>query len=175
MPLSRPNPTITDYVDHLRLMRAWLQPLEHWLQFADDYPASIPPRIFQTSLIDADLAEAGLWPEAETSDPEVHRWPVARACVLPMGGALRDRRVETRRRSALSPPVIRTASPHAPVSARWRWRFSAQWPTFLRELRTRVQTPSDVEQACQGACDSFDALLALRPWNRCAAIGSEHS
>jgi heme oxygenase len=36
-----------------------------------------------------------------------------------------------------------------------------EWKHFLKELDVAVQSSADIAAACQGACDAFDALLAL--------------
>jgi heme oxygenase len=38
-----------------------------------------------------------------------------------------------------------------------------RWQKFLGELRAGVQTASEIEKACEGARDAFDALLSLCP------------
>ena len=170
MPLSRPNPNINDYVEHLRLMRAWLHPLECWLEGSDVYPDSSSPRILQTSLIDADLAEVGL-PSEEVGLPseadacvtKPGRWP-ARALVSYRWGA---RYVIEGSRLGAAVLYRRLSNDLRPHNLRYLQGDAGgstdRWPKFLRDLRASVQTPAEIEAACEGACDSFDALLALRP------------
>ena len=159
MPLSRPNPQLTDYVEHLRIMRTWLQPLECWLGGS---------AILQTSLIDADLVEAGVPERANaangTSGRPVdatasYRWG-ARYVIegSRLGAAVLYRRLS----HALRPHKLRYLQDGTGISP-------DRWPNFLRELRASVKTPAEIEQACQGACASFDALIAICPSE------SEHS
>jgi heme oxygenase len=162
MPLSRPNPTMADYIDHLRLMRAWLQPLEGWLATSDVYPERHSPQILQTSLIDADLAESGLQCEPEQrgmsacgrpADADIsYQWG-ARYVIegSRLGAAVLYRRLA----HALRPHSLHYLQGGTEASKN-------RWPQFLHELRATVRAPSEIEAACEGACDSFDALIAVR-------------
>ena len=151
MPLSQIRPTHAEYIEHVRLMRAWLHPLECWL---DDSTH------FQTALIDADLADAGIHPEAEQTGMRMRRWPTeahasyrwgARYVIegSRLGAAVLYRRL----RYALRPYQLHYL--HGGDAA-----FPNRWPEFLRDLSDAVQTPAEIAEACQGACESFDALLA---------------
>jgi heme oxygenase len=161
MPLSRPSPTVADYIDHLRLMRAWLQPLERWLEDSGVYaePKALPTP--QTSLIDVDLAAAGIQLEGEQAGTGTRRWPIhagvsyqwgARYVIegSRLGAAVLYRRLS----NALHPHELRYLQGGNGTSA-------DRWPKFLCELRASVKAPAEIEQACEGACDSFDALLAM--------------
>lgn len=163
MPLSRPNPQLTDYVDHLRIMRTWLEPLERWLNNSNGRLATSLPGIRQTSLIDADLVEAGMlnlpahentatssWP-ADATEP--YQWG---ARYVIEGSRLGAAVMYHRLADALRPHNLRYLQDGIGTS-------SARWSTFLRELRARVRTPTDISEACSGACASFDALLAICP------------
>ncbi|MBU9685470.1 heme oxygenase, partial [Burkholderia gladioli] len=59
MPLAAPSPTLSDYLSHLLVLRAWLAPLEPWLAARGDglaaHAAAVPP-VDRRALIDADLA-----------------------------------------------------------------------------------------------------------------------
>jgi heme oxygenase len=176
MPLSRRNPTMDDYVEHLLLMRAWLRPLEAWLEGSDVRPDGKPAGVLQTSLIDADLDEMGLQHLAEQEELRTHRWP-ARAHVSYKWGARYV--IEG---SRLGAAVLYRRLSYALRPHKLRYLYGgdgiarAHWPIFLRDLRASVRAPSDVEQACRGACDSFDALLALRPVeSRVFPLAIEHS
>ena len=162
MPLSRPNPTVADYIDHLRLMRAWLQPLESWLEASDVYPEPHSSQISQTSWIDADLAESGLQGAADPAVTRARCWPADADISYQWGaryvieGSRLGASVLYRRLScALSPHKLRYLQGGDETSGH-------RWPTFLHELRASVRTPFEIEAACEGACHSFDALLSAR-------------
>lgn len=152
MPLSRPEPTHADYLDHLRLMRAWLYPLECWLEGSP---------IFDTALIDADLAGAGVQPEHEPADAVMVRWPSTAgtpyrwgARYVIEGSRLGAAALYRRLRQALRPHELWYLHGGSESSV-------DRWANFLRELRAAVSHPVEIAAACEGACDSFDALLAL--------------
>jgi heme oxygenase len=162
MPLSRPDPKFTDYVEHLYIVRSWLGPLEIWLDTSTQL-ASSSPRLHQTTLIDADLADAGM-PSVRAQSPGVARnWPAHASASFQWGAryVIEGSRLGTaalyrRLAHALRPHELRylkggnTPSPN-------------RWPKFLHELRNSVQTPTEISEACRGACASFDALVAICP------------
>lgn len=167
MPLSRPSPTLGDYIDHLRHVRAWLHPMERWLAGSRVYSNPRFPQILQTPLIDADLTEAGLSSAWEDARIHLRQWPPhtsesyqwgARYVIegSRLGAAVLFRRLS----DALRPHALRYLAGNGGSTQRW--------PDFLRELQASVQTPSEIHEACEGACDSFDALLALCPLQYCS-------
>jgi heme oxygenase len=161
MPLSRLNPQLTDYIDHLCIMRTWLGPLERWLSTSRaPFPTS-PPCAPQTSLIDADLAEAGMFDMGAHEDAATSHWPAHAtepyhwgARYVIEGSRLGASVLYHRLVDALRPHKLRYLQGAIETS-------TGRWPRFLRELRASVQTPTDVNEACTGACASFDALLAI--------------
>lgn len=151
MPLSRPNPTLADYIEHLLLMRSWLVQQQSWLEGSQR----------QTALIDADLADAGVsvGPECALA---ARRRPSHTSGAYGWGARYV---VEGSRLGAavLYRRLANTLHPHKLRYLRDGDRAPGdRWPQFLRELRGEVKSPAEVEAACAGACDSFDMLLALR-------------
>lgn len=151
MPLSRQNPTHADYVDHLRLMRAWLVPLAA-------LPGASAHR--QIALIDADLAEAGL-PVPAPAGQSLANWRIdahdsyrwgARYVIegSRVGAAVLYRRLK----DTLRPYELHFLRGGSGMSA-------DRWPRFLRQMCSAVQSPAEIDAACAGACESFDALLLL--------------
>jgi heme oxygenase len=73
MPLSRDAPTLSDYRDHLLILRAWLYPLETWLIQFNDGPQreDYLRQSTKIALIDADLAHPSMSavPESPESIP----------------------------------------------------------------------------------------------------------
>ena len=46
-----------------------------------------------------------------------------------------------------------------------------RWRAFMEALRTQVQGDEQVAEACAGACDAFDRILALAELNGSTAPG----
>ena len=152
MPLSRSDPTTADYLLHLHLMRAWLQPLESWLDGT---------HLRQTALIDADLADAGMPPvpapacirmtQGPSSAVGAYRWG---ARYVIEGSRLGAAMLYGKLKDGLRPAKLRFLRGDP-------GDCSHHWSGFLRELGIAVQSNADISAACQGACDAFDELLAL--------------
>jgi len=164
MPLAQAEPTLADYRDHLGLLRDWLAPIEAWQARFRDGPqdsALLPPAP-HLPLIEADLGHASLPPAAPASAPPAaaaplnadgaaYRWGVSYVIEgSRLGGAVLHRRLADR----LAPHPLRylQADGEAP---------GPRWQHFIRTLRAEVQHEDDIDAACAGACDAFDALLAL--------------
>lgn len=164
LPLSAPDATLADYAHHLCLLRDWLTPLEAWLDAYADGPQG-PAGLAATpylGLIEADLAEPSLaaWPCARRADPApwppgaspAYRWGVAYVVEgSQLGGAVLYKRLA----GQLAPhPLryLRGAGEGGP---------GPRWCAFMEALRAQVQGEEAVADACRGACDAFDGLLAL--------------
>lgn len=163
MPLSRSDPTLADYRDHLILLRAWLAPLETWLADFKDGPqdkALLAP-VSRTALIDADLADpatpkGGIAPAApmlaiSAGNSAAYRWGVLYVIEgSQLGGTVLYRRLADR----LAPHPLRYLSgdgvPPGP-----------RWGVFMAALRAEVRSGEQIAQACDGACHAFDALLEI--------------
>ena len=169
LPLAGEAPTLADYRDHLLMLRAWLAPMERWMdQFADgplamqgqqNTPVTQATQLLpvaRTPLIDADLAlidPSLLLPEDSTPWPQhasaAYRWGVAYVVEgSQLGGAVLYKRLAER----LAPHPLGYLRTEAGPGPRWRM--------FLDALRGAVQSPKAVVEACQGACDAFDRLIA---------------
>jgi heme oxygenase len=112
-------------------------------------------------MIEADLAHAAMpqlsgsllpaasWPRDASA---AYRWGVSYVIEgAQLGGAVLYQRLA----SALAPhPLLYLRGETAGPGPRWR--------SFMLALRAAVQTTNDLEQACAGACDAFDRILALR-------------
>jgi heme oxygenase len=162
--LSSPDATLADYAHHLRLLRAWLAPLDAWQRGFTDGPqkpaglAAAP----HLALIEADLTEASLaaydsaahaarapWPlEASPA----YRWGVAYVVEgSQLGGAVLYERLARQ----LTPHPLRYLRGAGTQGPGPRWR------AFMEALREQVDTPQASIEACAGACDAFDRILAL--------------
>lgn len=164
LPLSSPDATLADYAQHLQLLRAWLAPLEAWQHGFVDGPqgaagiAAAP----HLALIDADLADPSLadhqsaapatpapWP---LDASPAYRWGVAYVVEgSQLGGAVLYKRLAGQ---LASHPLryLRGAGGEGP---------GPRWRAFLQALRAQVDTPEERIEACAGACDAFDRILAL--------------
>ena len=154
LPLGGPAPTLSDYRDHLLMLRAWLAPMERWLAGFADGPHGVP----RTARIDADLLlidAAMVMPEDATPWPDsasaAYRWGVSYVVEgSQLGGAVLYKRLA----QVLAPHPLGYLKSDAGPGPRWR--------EFVAELKAHVQLPQDVADACKGACDAFDRLLASR-------------
>ncbi|NHZ62780.1 heme oxygenase [Massilia sp. CCM 8694] len=165
MPLARPDAGLQHYSDHLHMLRRWLAPLEAWLARYTDGPqgeASLPA-VARVALIDADLADpalAGVRADARPEDATVwpddasaaYRWGVTYVIEgSQLGGAVLYQRL---------------AGPLAPHRLRYL-RSGAEgpgprWRSFMLALRGNVKSEGEIADACRGACDAFDRILAMR-------------
>ncbi|MFC4929979.1 biliverdin-producing heme oxygenase [Massilia sp. GCM10023247] len=163
LPLSRPDATLADYAHHLCLLRDWLAPLEAWLDTYRDGPQG-PDGIDAAphlSLIEADLAEPSLPAQACSAGPPVswppdaspaYRWGVAYVVEgSQLGGAVLYKRLSAQ----LAPHPLRYLRGTGEAGPGPRWR------AFMAALRAQVQGEERVAEACAGACDAFDRILAL--------------
>ncbi|MEX3613792.1 MAG: biliverdin-producing heme oxygenase [Burkholderia gladioli] len=164
MPLAAPSPTLSDYLSHLLVLRAWLVPLEPWLAACGDglatHAAAVPP-VDRRALIDADLAAAPreavpagpapLAPWWPADADRAYRWGASYVIEgSQMGGAVLYQRLHER----LAPhPLGFLASGRGGLSARWK--------AFVRSLAAEVVAPDQIDAACRGAAEAFDRLVAL--------------
>ena len=164
LPLSRPDATLADYAHHLCLLRDWLTPLDAWLDAYDDGPHGPTgvARAPHLGLIEADLAEPSLasppcgtrshdvpWPAGASA---AYRWGVAYVVEgSQLGGAVLYKRLA----GQLAPHPLRYLRGSGEGGPGPRWR------AFMAALRAQVQGEEQVAEACAGACDAFDRILAL--------------
>lgn len=172
-PLAAPAPDLRAYHDHLRLLEAWLAPIQRWLEQPGEaalpplppLPLSPPPasalaRRDYLALIRADLAHPSLaamprstltvdaeWP-AHAS--EAYRWGVAYVIEgSQLGGAVLYKRLAQR------------LAPHPLDYLRGAGSPGPRWQQFLGAMRASVTTAAQIDDACRGARQAFDSLIAL--------------
>ena len=164
LPLSSLDATLADYAAHLHLLQDWLAPLQAWLNGYGDGPqgpAGLAPAP-HLALIEADLAESSLagydgaahldarpWPHDASA---AYRWGVAYVVEgSQLGGAVLYKRLVQQ----LAPHPLRYLRGAGEAGPGPRWR------AFMLALREEVNTPEASIEACAGACDAFDRILAL--------------
>ncbi|WP_229507726.1 biliverdin-producing heme oxygenase [Massilia sp. Dwa41.01b] len=162
LPLSALDATLADYAHHLQLLRAWLLPLAAAWPGRDDGPQgeSISPAP-HLALIEADLADPALASCPAAAFAPSLAWPEEAS---PATAGARPTSSKARSSAALcstsgwrpSWPRIRCATCTARASGP-----GPRWRAFMAGLREGVQTPHEVADACRGACDAFDRILAL--------------
>lgn len=162
LPISGDRPTLAAYQQHLLALRAWLAPLQQWLDQFDDGPQApgFLPAERRLALIDEDLAvsclPAATAPHhvqlaAPAKQAAAYRWGV---CYVIEGSQLGGAVLYRRLAAILSPHPLRylSADNVAP---------GPRWTAFLNGLRAAVREPADIAAACDGARDAFDRILSL--------------
>lgn len=157
LPLSGEGASLADYASHLILLRDWLAPLQGWLAGSG---VGLPDA-GHLARIEADLADPALqvhvprtqaqsaqqWPRNAS---DAYRWGV---CYVvegsQLGGAVLYQRL--RERLAPHPLAYLRGAPEGP---------GPRWRAFMLALRANVRSNAAIGQACAGACDAFDAILA---------------
>nr|WP_315399610.1 biliverdin-producing heme oxygenase [uncultured Duganella sp.] len=156
-PLAADAADLRAYHDHLRLLEAWLAPIECWLARFDDGPR-LPQylRAIRHDLAHATLegmtprtrVEAGAdWPAACSP---AWRWGV---CYVIEGSQLGGAVLYKRLRERLAPhplDYLRGAGSPGP-----------RWQRFVGELREHVTDPARIAEACEGARQAFATLIEL--------------
>jgi heme oxygenase len=159
-PLAAEAPDLRAYHDHLRLLEAWLAPIQRWLEQDVDGPPARLARRDYLNLIRADLAHpalAGMAVRVGAEDmrwapqeDQAYRWGVAYVIEgSQLGGAVLYKRLAQR------------LAPHPLDYLRGEGSPGPRWQQFLAALRGAVTTPEQIEQACRGARQAFDSLIGL--------------
>jgi heme oxygenase len=161
-PLAAPVPDLRAYHDHLRLLEAWLEPIQRWLEGGGDGdgPYAVLARRDYLTLIRADLAHpvlAGMPAVALPADsywpPDAgaaYRWGVSYVIEgSQLGGAVLYKRLAER------------LAPHPLDYLRGEGSPGPRWQQFIAALRDAVTTAPQIEEACRGARQAFDSLISL--------------
>jgi heme oxygenase len=163
LPIGAPDASLDDYASHLAMLRAWLTPLQAWLEGFEDGPRCDPQFDLtgRLALIDQDLADEAMPSAPPTADapppwPSVasaaYRWGV---CYVVEGSQLGGAVLFQRLHDRLAPHPLRYLKGiDAGPGPRWR--------VFMQSLRAHVHGPAEIDEACAGACAAFDSILALR-------------
>lgn len=158
-PLAAAHADLAAYGAHLRLLEQWLAPVPAWLDSFDDGPR-LPDYL---GAIRADLAHASLAPSSAAAAPAAapaaawpahagaaYRWGV---CYVVEGSQLGGAVLYKRLAPALAP--------HPLAYLRGAGSPGPRWQQFLAALRTHVLDADQIGEACRGARDAFDSLIAL--------------
>lgn len=182
-PLAAPEVDLAAYGAHLRLLERWLAPVPAWLAGFDvgpqlpDYLGAIRADLAHSALVPAAAGEESVTPSSQPqsqSQPQPQPqpqlapslsqppapWPAqASAAYLwgvcyvvegsQLGGAVLYKRLAAR------------LAPHPLDYLRGNGSPGPRWQQFLAALRANVVEPAQIEDACAGARDAFDRLIAL--------------
>jgi heme oxygenase len=161
LPLAQPDATLQDYRDHLLMLHAWLAPIEAWLTGFCDGPQGpdAPPPVIRIPRIEADLAigspppgsrpPSDAWPDDASA---AYRWGV---CYVVEGSQLGGVVLYRRLAEQLAPHPLNYLKGSAEGPG-------PRWRAFSEALREQVRSSDQIAQACAGACEAFDRILALR-------------
>jgi heme oxygenase len=173
-PLAAATPDLRDYHDHLRLLEAWLESCPYApAGYLDRIRSDLAhPSLAGMSFV---MADAAYWPpQASVSD--AYRWGVSYVIEgSQLGGAVLYKRLS--QRLALHPLNYLRGAGALDASSEVSASASPgpRWQNFLAALRGAVQTAPQIEQACRGAQQAFDSLIALvDQFNRLSAEPAGH-
>jgi heme oxygenase len=156
-PLAAAQVDLAAYGAHLRLLEQWLAPVPAWLDSFSDGPR-LPDYL---GAIRADLDHAALATSTAIAAPQpVAAWPAPASAAYrwgvcyvvegsQLGGAVLYKR--------LAPAL----APHPLAYLRGAGSPGPRWQQFLAALRTHVVDADQIDDACRGARDAFDSLIAL--------------
>jgi heme oxygenase (biliverdin-IX-beta and delta-forming) len=159
-PLAMGEVDLRAYHDHLRLLEQWLAPIQDWMARFDDGPrlpaylqairedlthAAFSGMPAQSSALDGGTAVD--WP---AQCGAAWRWGV---CYViegsQLGGAVLYKRLADR------------LAPHPLNYLRGAGSPGPRWQQFIAALREHVVDAQEIAEACEGARQAFDSLIAL--------------
>lgn len=146
LPLARPGAGVSDYLDHVRVLRGWLLALTPLLQ-----PCGWGLGYLQA--LDADLTEAEQ--EQPPAGPALPRHDPAFAlgvAYVVEGAQLGGQVLLRRLRQAGVDHALRYLQGRGEATG-------PHWRAFLQLLRARLTRAEDIASACRGACWAFDDVL----------------
>ena len=174
-PLAAATVDLQAYRHHLQLLETWLAPVPAWLARFDDSP-ELPAYL---PLIRRDLAHPAMAalpgaavlsasPSAAPQETPAPAWPPAASAAYrwgvcyvvegsQLGGAVLYKRLAGK------------LAPHPLDYLRGEGSPGPRWQRFLAALRAHVTGAGQIEEACRGARQAFDSLIAL---NRARAGGA---
>jgi len=155
-PLAAGEVDLRAYHDHLQLLEQWLAPIQAWMGRFDDGP-TLPAYL---DAIRADLAHPAFAGMPPARSGTVVEWPARRAaawrwgvCYVIEGSQLGG--------SVLYKRLAERLAPHPLDYLRGAGSPGTRWQQFLSALREHVVDARDIAEACEGARQAFDSLIAL--------------
>lgn len=158
-PLAAGEVDLRAYHDHLHLLERWLAPIQSWMAQFDDGP-ELPDylRAIREDLAHASVA--GMPAPLSSVDTTDMAWPLqcgaARrwgVCYVvegsQLGGAVLYKRLAER------------LAPHPLNYLRGAGLPGPRWQQFIGALRDHVADAGQIAEACEGARQAFDSLIAL--------------
>lgn len=170
MPLSRIPVTLADYLEHLCLLRDWVQSLRALTLLGERLDAEAAALSADIQHCERLLQRSALPPRAPCEiqfnaaygDAQSLAWGVA---YVIEGSRLGGQMLYRRLAESLAPhPLDYLRGAGSQTGARWR--------DFLEALRVALDTPARVQAACEGAVLAFEQLLQL---SRRAPIAPGHA
>jgi heme oxygenase len=166
-PLAAPAADLAAYRDHLLLLEAWLAPIQAWLDGCDGGPRLAGDYL---ALVRRDLAHPALAAMERGTPLAAAPWPPHAGAAFrwgvcyvvegsQLGGAVLYKRLAGR------------LAPHPLDYLRGETSPGPRWQRFITGLRATVTDDGPVEQACRGARQAFDSIIAL---NRSSAQPAGH-
>lgn len=163
MPLAAGEVDLRAYHDHLRLLEQWLAPIQAWMAQFDEGPK--PPDYLRA--IREDLAHPaltgipGLLSTASIAGGSALTiWPAQCGAGWRWGAAYV---IEGSQLGGvvLYKKLAEQLAPHPLDYLRGAGSPGSRWQRFLGELRENVASPQQIADACHGAQQAFDSLIAL--------------
>jgi heme oxygenase len=167
MPLAVDSVDVSDYFAHLLILRAWLAPLQAWLDTFDDGPQAAGA-VFcmnRMALIEADLAgQSAHWQTQSSPAADVRatsRWSGHRGtayrwgiCYVIEGSRLGGATLYAQLHGRFAPHPLS----YLKVG---REALGPHWRSFTSAIGAQVQAPEAIREACEGASDAFDSLSSV--------------
>lgn len=159
MPLSKADPSLPCYREHLQVLLAWMVPTEARLRMAIAPPLPIDP-IWRAPLLRADLQVLGCTP----IDPASADAGLARAQSGCDDAEFLGRSYVIEGAQLGASFLLRKHAAWLPVDAR-RYlsldgaQVAQRWQSFIAGLNAALCTEDAIVRACNAASDTFSALL----------------
>ena len=145
------------------MLRTWLAPIEDWLANGPG-PADALPPLRRIPLIDADLHDfpRSLGGPAEPMQNAQAEWPADASAAYRWGVAYVAEGSQLGG-AVLYQRLLEQLAPHPLTYLRGEAAGPGpRWRNFMLALKQNVSSEEEVAEACAGACDAFDRILALR-------------
>jgi heme oxygenase len=161
LPIARAGAGMREYRAHLRLLRDWLLPMHAWTQGFLDGPQD-PARLARSERLRwlrCDLEELG---ESASPAGPSEDWPAQAGAAWRWGAAYVVEGSQLGARVLLKALAPRLGD-HRPrlLDGGGADAVSARWRAFRAAFERALASDADVDEACAGAREAFDRILAL--------------